>query len=492
MSSPKVSYVFAAYLAGMAILLNGLLVLLGWLCNANWVSLGSKPMQPGTAIAMILIGVALYGMPTGKTNQTYLLSRVCAFLAGLVSLLALCAYFVLGEALHSFCSTPGAALSVLLLCAALLCLPVASRQIQLLASYLVLLAGAIPLLTLFGYVYGAGDGQVRMSLNTALTIPLACLGTLCLQYDQGLMAVVTSDSAGGTLARRLILPALTIPLILGWVISRLVHAPLLGEALQALVVTGVMLGLVWRTSRLLHQMELERRQIQDLVHLRELASKLTLAEEQERRKIAATLHDGICQVMTIARIMVDRLHSQAEDSQVRKQLDEVLQLLSQAIEAARTLTFETSPGGLYESGLEPALQQLAEKIQEQTGILCVCQTEGEPQPLNEAEVVTFYRAAREAVINAVKHARARQITIQLAQSPSYVRVKVLDDGVGLDPAKVFLPGATKSGFGLRHIRERFNQLGGAAIISSQPGHGTEIVLRLPLPGMEKPFVGEHI
>lgn len=211
--------------------------------------------------------------------------------------------------------------------------------------------------------------------------------------------------------------------------------------------------------------------------LRSLASEVSLAEERERRRIASDLHDHVCQTLAIAKIKLGVMQSTIADGSLIEQCDAIRLFLDQTIHAARTLTFDLSPPVLYELGIAAALEWLAEQLQQQ-GVNVVFEGAPPQQHVKTDIAIVLFRAVRELLMNAVKHARARTVTIQLDERPGALDVCVRDDGTGFDPDTP-RPGGARSGYGLFSIRERIRHLGGSLHIVSGAG-GTIVRIAAPL------------
>ena len=207
---------------------------------------------------------------------------------------------------------------------------------------------------------------------------------------------------------------------------------------------------------------------------------MLLAEERERRRIAADLHDGPCQTLAAARIKIGTLTRAAMEGLPRAMLGEVRDLVDQSIRDTRTLTFEISPPVLYEIGLEAAVDWLVQQIRERYGIQAGFVSEGAPRPFDEDVRVLLFRAVQELLINVAKHARAEHATVTLRNVAGGVEITVEDDGRGFEPGKLKRPARGGGGFGLFSIRERLEHLGGRVSMESRPGHGTRVVLTAPL------------
>jgi PAS domain S-box-containing protein len=220
--------------------------------------------------------------------------------------------------------------------------------------------------------------------------------------------------------------------------------------------------------------------------LRSLASELSLAEERLRRRIAAELHDHIAQNLAISKIKLESLTGNAEPDLV-KSLNEVNGLISQTIEATRSLTFEISPPVLYELGFEAAVNWLAKQTRQRFGLEVEFADDGKPKPLNPDIRVLLFQAVRELLVNVVKHAKAKKAKVFTCRIQKNIQVTVEDNGVGFDAEEISaVKDPAKGGFGLFNIRERLDQIGGSVIIDARAGKGTQITLTAPVEKQEKP------
>lgn len=214
--------------------------------------------------------------------------------------------------------------------------------------------------------------------------------------------------------------------------------------------------------------------------LRALASELSLAEERERHRIATELHDRIGQALTFAGIRLGELEAAAGTTDLAKNLNDLRSLIRDTIQDTRTLIFEISPPILYELGLEPALDWLAEQTYEKHGITVELESDAHPKPLGPDLRVLLFQSARELLFNVVKHASATCARIILNREGDQLHLTIEDDGVGFDVGKLSSREAKNGGFGLFSIRNRLELLGGRMEIESTPGRGTHITLVAPL------------
>jgi len=213
------------------------------------------------------------------------------------------------------------------------------------------------------------------------------------------------------------------------------------------------------------------------VQLRELASALTLTEERERRRLAVDLHDGLAQHLALISIKLEsELGSSTRPR--KKPLQEILGLVDQTLQQARSITVELSPPILHELGLVAALHWLAAKTSQSHGVATHVEAKMPPQPLQVDLAVWLFRAARELVLNSIKHAKPSKINIMLSGEGSGIKLCVEDDGRGFDTSsleKVF----SKS-FGFFSLRERVRSWGGELLIESEPEKGTLVTIMTAL------------
>src|SRR5262249_32070129 len=154
---------------------------------------------------------------------------------------------------------------------------------------------------------------------------------------------------------------------------------------------------------------------------------------------------------------------------------EVRQMIDQSIRAGRCLTMELGATVLRELGLEAALESLADDTEKRHGIKCTFTGDGSSQTVGEEIGIALFRAARELIVNVIKHARAQQADIILKRDNGMISLSVSDDGAGFSVSDEGLRSTRSRGFGLLSIHERLVRLGGALRISSRPGAGTCIV-----------------
>ncbi|HUS57989.1 MAG TPA: PAS domain S-box protein [Planctomycetota bacterium] len=213
--------------------------------------------------------------------------------------------------------------------------------------------------------------------------------------------------------------------------------------------------------------------------LQSLASELSLTEESERRRIANELHDRIGQSLALAKIKLGELRKAMHTPPLAEQTSRIVQLIEQTIKDTRLLTVELSPPILYELGFPAAVEWLTEQIHEQHGIASEFEDDCLPKPLDDDIRVVLFQAARELLVNVVKHAHAGSVKVKLKRDGDRIIVRVEDDGIGFDAARPAEKHG-EAGFGLFSVRERLGHLGGRVAIDSKEKAGTVVTLEAPL------------
>jgi signal transduction histidine kinase/ligand-binding sensor domain-containing protein len=234
---------------------------------------------------------------------------------------------------------------------------------------------------------------------------------------------------------------------------------------------GLILALVWTAHRI--RLGIVERHEQEITALNE---RLMKAQEQERMRIAGELHDGVMQEMLAVTMMLGtakrRIVAQPDATAA---IDKIQDKMIRVGADIRRLSHDLHPPILHEAGLPRAVQAHCEQFSASSGIQVSCEADESVQELSAGAALALFRIVQEALGNAAKHARARNIAVRLTRSNGMVAVAVSDDGVGFDSDR---PGSSR-GLGLIMIRERATQLNGTFDLDSAPGRGTTISVAIP-------------
>lgn len=211
--------------------------------------------------------------------------------------------------------------------------------------------------------------------------------------------------------------------------------------------------------------------------LRALAAELARTEEREQRRLAQWLHDDLQQLLVATKMQIALTQSAIQEPGLRDLLQKASRLIDESIGQSRSLTAELRPPILYQSGLVPGLEQLAQWVEEKHRLHVSVETRTDVTPENQEAAVVLFSATRELLFNVVKHSGVNEARVTLSEKEGKVRLTVEDDGAGFDP--VLVRDGAKAGFGLLNIRERLHSIGGDIQFRSAPGKGTCVTLIAP-------------
>jgi signal transduction histidine kinase len=216
--------------------------------------------------------------------------------------------------------------------------------------------------------------------------------------------------------------------------------------------------------------------------MRDYLTAITEGQEAERARIARELHDGPVQDLIALgqwAEMAQRLLARGDEAEARSLLADLRHAERETVEELRRIIGALRPSYLEDLGFIPALEMLVRQASERTDADVRLEKEGSGRRHSPAVELAAYRIAQEALNNAVQHAQAETITVQVRSMPEQLELAVQDDGVGFDlpPQPDVL---TQAGhFGLLSMRERATLLGGSFRIETTPGSGTRVAARLP-------------
>ncbi|MFF7358450.1 MULTISPECIES: sensor histidine kinase [Streptomyces] len=204
----------------------------------------------------------------------------------------------------------------------------------------------------------------------------------------------------------------------------------------------------------------------------------------ERRRLAAEIHDTIAQGLTgiIAQLQV--VANAPDLTTARTHLERASALARHSLGEARRSVHNLAPVALAADGLPEALKKTVAEWGERTGVRADFTVTGTTEQLHDEVSATLLRIAQEALSNAARHARASRVGVTLSFMGDEVTLDIRDDGTGFDPAAV--PERTRGGgFGLDGMRARAERIAGSLTLESEPGHGTAVSARVPLVGDDR-------
>jgi signal transduction histidine kinase len=213
--------------------------------------------------------------------------------------------------------------------------------------------------------------------------------------------------------------------------------------------------------------------------IRDLAGRLITAQEQERRRIARDLHDGVNQELAAHSIALSTLGDRLPDDATPAVRQEIARLQARTVELAnviRDLSHSLHPGVLQHAGLVAALRGYCREFEQQHGLAMTFRAQGDLGAVAPDVALCLYRVTQEALGNAARHAAARRARVSVERDGDDVVLTVGDDGRGFDLAEV----RRRHGLGLISLDERVRLVGGRLTIDSHSERGTELRIVVPL------------
>jgi PAS domain S-box-containing protein len=223
---------------------------------------------------------------------------------------------------------------------------------------------------------------------------------------------------------------------------------------------------------------------------RSLLRQLVTAQEDERRRLAANLHDDTIQALAAALLLLDVLDARVERAAddhaagadawdvVRFTADRIRRNVEHGLQSARSFLFDLRPLELDEAGLETALRRQLDRLADRAD--CAVKLDWTPVgALDPDRETILFRGVQEALANVAKHAHATTASIRTWREGGVVAVEVADDGGGFDAGETLARAPSSGHLGLRFMADRIEGAGGTLQIEAAPGRGTRVEFRLP-------------
>jgi signal transduction histidine kinase len=198
--------------------------------------------------------------------------------------------------------------------------------------------------------------------------------------------------------------------------------------------------------------------------------RLLHMQEEERRRLAAEIHDDAIQAISAAYMRLQLLGRKLTSPAEREACESLEGLLKLAVQRLRRLTFELRPVALDDTTLARALGEYLGHVRFDAAVAVRLVDGFSTQPCDQTRLV-LYRAAQEVLTNVAKHAAASTVVVALSEDAGGFTLRIEDDGQGFS--------TTQSGLGLRFVRERAEAIGGSCRVDSEPGRGTNVQVWVP-------------
>ena len=211
--------------------------------------------------------------------------------------------------------------------------------------------------------------------------------------------------------------------------------------------------------------------------LRQLYARQEAVREQERKRMAREVHDGLGQDLYALKIAISQLdrHAAGQHTQLRDGIAQALDQMDGLIASVRTVIYNLRPEVL-DLGLIPAARWQTREFEKRSGIRCNFACTPTQCQLPEEVSMALFRILQEALTNVMRHAEATEVTVTLVETANAIVLRIADDGRGFAS---IVSGGGRAGFGLAGMRERALGIGGQLDIASAPGRGTALTVNVP-------------
>lgn len=229
-----------------------------------------------------------------------------------------------------------------------------------------------------------------------------------------------------------------------------------------------------------YKLKKEKQMQEELFRQQQIAaSEVIAAEENERKRIASELHDGVGQMMSATRMNLSAFENSfsfAGDEQ-HTAFEKIIGLVDDSAREIRNVSHNLMPIALQKNGLADAVKEFTSKIDRNVLEIGLHTEDANGEPADAATANILYRVIQECVNNVLKHAEATRVDIAMDHEGDTFSVTIEDNGKGFDTAKMM---ETGGGLGLGSIKSRVDYLRGTVEFDSAPGRGTVVMIHIPL------------
>ena len=215
-----------------------------------------------------------------------------------------------------------------------------------------------------------------------------------------------------------------------------------------------------------------------IIKQQDLSTKAVLeAEENERKRIAQELHDGVGQMMSAAKMNLSAFESdlQLKDEAQKTAYEKIVSLVDESCKEVRSVSHQMMPNALLKKGLANAIREFIDKIDSRV-LKVDLFSEGLNERIDSNAETVLYRVIQECVNNVIKHSGANHLDISLIKDVDGISVTIEDNGKGFDVAQK----TNVEGIGLKNMRTRIEYLKGTIEFDSTPEKGTLVAINVPV------------
>lgn len=243
----------------------------------------------------------------------------------------------------------------------------------------------------------------------------------------------------------------------------------------------ICLDITKRKEVLLEVERLTKESFEEKMHQQKVISRQIIEnQENEQNRIAKDIHDGIGQMLTGLKYLLESVDL-SDTEKAQSKLEKLKEHTANIIKGVRTATFNLTPPELKDYGIVPALTELTQELAKLTGKNIVLLNKSDFNlRLDSLVEINLYRITQEAINNAIKYAESTHIVVTISHSSKILSIIIDDNGKGFDRSKLKAKPDKDGGMGLTFMQERIKYINGRLFINSSPEQGTKVTLNIPL------------
>ena len=246
---------------------------------------------------------------------------------------------------------------------------------------------------------------------------------------------------------------------------------------------------ITKRKEVMHEVErLTKESFEEKMQQQKIVSRQIIEnQENEQNRIAKDIHDGIGQMLTGLKYLLESVDP-TDPEKAGAKIIKLKELTSNIIKGVRTATFNLTPPELKDYGIVPALTELTQELSKLTGKEIVLFNKSDfNQRMDSLVEINLYRITQEAINNAIKYAESSHIIVTVSHSQNLLSIIVDDNGKGFDKAKLKSKPDEEGGMGLTFMKERVKYINGRLFINSSVNEGTKVTLNVPLASGKSPL-----
>ncbi len=221
--------------------------------------------------------------------------------------------------------------------------------------------------------------------------------------------------------------------------------------------------------------EQEKRRILDIEYQHKMIQSQIDSQETERKRIAADLHDSIGSLLWAAKLNIAFLGRSVDlNGELKDSYNETMKILDQSIDSVKRISWELTPEAFQHTGLSSSIKEMCSQL-DGKGLSLMLQEVGTGIFWKDDRALMVFRIVQELINNAVKHAKAKRIKVELNWKPQNLIIEVSDDGVGFRPNDTI-----RNGLGWWNITHRSKKIGATVLVNENVQTGAAIELMVPL------------